>query len=459
MFELICVLIVVICGVGCITAYMVTRDALHPAVFISPLFAYFYGIWPLILNAGGQLEVLIDAGDLARSALVFMLAIIALFAGMLWRARLNAQALAADGGGYGFFVPREKSDRLLMLAIFLGAAAIAAYIIQLDNVGGFMRAYSRAKGGGRTDSGYIGEAILLSFPSILFLALAVRATGGRIRPIHVVIAVAVAMPHLLQGTFGGRRGPLFIILSTLLLAWFLARGRRPSFVAIVVSVVFLGMSMIVVKSQRHYIYIGSEGSFELSRILDADGLAIGQAGSGNSYFTAVAQVVAADFYGDYYWGYRYFLTLLIRPIPRQLWPDKYADTGATWIEQNRNDKETGRFLNVANESLPRGVSGGAIADGYQEFSWGVVVMFFLLGRLFASVYWKHRRGGGFWTVMLMLMLALSAYLSSQSFSAWFHRLMFMSVFTFVAWRLFVGRLSMSDAREPESPALDARMRA
>ncbi len=455
MFEVICGLIVISCAIGSVAAYAVTRDALHPAVFVSPLFGYFYGVWPIILNADGELQALIDASYLTHAAILFLAAILAMFAGLLWRARANTEAMAMVGGGRGFLVPPERAGRLFMLAVVLGLIAIVAYIIQLDNVGGFWRAYSRAKGGGRSDSGYIGEGILLSFPAILFLALAVRASGGRIRLMHIVIATAVAMPHLLQGILGGRRGPLFIILSTLLFAWFIARGRRPSFTAMVASVAFLGLTMVVVKSQRHHIYIGSDGQFEFSRIFDADGLSLGQPGSRNSYFTGVAQVLAADFYGDYYWGYRYLVTFFVRPIPKQLWSDKYADVGASWIEQNRNDRETGHYFSVVNEYLPRGVSGGAIADGYQEFWWGVVVMFFLIGRLFAYVYWKHRRSGGFWTVLLMLMLALGVYLPSQSFSAWLHRLMFMSFFTLVFWRLFVGRLSMSERNAIPTPPSSA----
>jgi len=450
-FEILCAAIAVVCALACLTAFSATRDALHPAVFISPLFGYFYGLWPIMLNNDGGLEALVNPSDLAKVALVFLLSLSALFVGLLWGTKDKARALAVTGQGRGFLVlPAEKSDRLFKLSVLLGGLAVIAYVIQLDNVGGFMRAYSRAKGGGSSGSGYIGEGILLSFPAILFLALSVRASGGRVRLVHVVTALAIGMPHLLQGTFGGRRGPLFLILSTLLFSWFLARGKRPSLVAIVISVVFLGMAMVVVKSQRQHLYLGSDGHFELSRVFDEDGVTAGEVDGGNSYFTGVAQILAADFYGDYHWGYRYFVTFFVRPIPKQIWPSKYEDVGATWLEQERNDEETGRFSSIVNLSLPRGVSGGSIADGYVEFSWGVILMFLLLGRVFAAIYWRHRNQGGFWTVLFLMMLALSVYLPSQSFSAWMHRLLFMGIFGYVCWRLFVGEASPRED-EPRTP--------
>jgi oligosaccharide repeat unit polymerase len=459
MFEVSCALVILASGLAALLAFTITRDALHPAVFLSPLFGYFYGIWPIMLNWEQGLQLIVSREDLAKAGLLFFLAIAALYAGLLSGIRSGSnQRIAGQGFGGGLLsLPAGRADRLFKLAIVLGALAVVAYIIQIDNVGGFVRAYSRAKGGGRAGSGYIGEAVLLSFPSILILALSIRASGGKVRLVHIILALVIASPHLVQGTLGGRRGPLFLILATLLFSWFLARGRRPSLATMVVGVMILGTAMIVVQSQRRNIYFGSQAELDISRVYDADGIAVGrEIDGGNSYFAAVAQVLASDFYRDFYWGYRYMVIFLVRPIPRQIWPTKYQDMGADWLEQERNDEQTGYFANVVNLSLPRGVSGGSIADGYKEFSWGVLGMFFVIGKAFALAYARHRRHGGFWTVLLMMMLALSVYLPSQTFSAWMHRLMFMGIFAYLFWRMFVGpvspRVRRSDAKLLPAPS-------
>lgn len=446
MFELICGSTAALCCLGAFACYAKARDAMHPGVFLAPLFGYFYGVWPLLMNYEGDLQAMLDTSYLNYASVLFITSIAALYAGLMTGgSKVHREQGEAAQGALGALVSSGVSpDRLRKLAMVLGMLSVTAYFILLENAGGFVEAYSRAKGGGRSGGfGYLGEAVLLSFPAILILGLSANARGGRVGPGDALLALLFALPHLIQGVLGTRRGPLFLILATLLMAWIVARGRRPSLPAVFVGVVMIGLTVLVVYSQRQNIYLGSEEEFDSSRLLVADGVSIGRIEPGNSYVAAVSKITAVDFYGDYYWGYRYFVTFVIRPIPRQIWPSKYRDMGATWLEQERNDRVEGRFSSIVDFSLPRGVAGGSIADGYEEFAWGVLLLLFLLGRALAYVYWRHRGEGGFWTVMLMLMLALSVYLPSQSFSAWMHRLMFMSVFAWLFWRLLVGPISLS----------------
>jgi oligosaccharide repeat unit polymerase len=452
MFELSCVLIILVAGGAGVSAFLATRDPLHPAVFVSPLFAYFYGLWPLVLNRDGQLEGVLHRSYLQHTSFVFLVAIAAMFIGMLHGVRHLRGAPAAALNPFGDLLTPRMSRRLTHLALFMGALSVIAFYLQLDNVGGFVSAYSRGKGGGRAESGLIGEAVLLSFPALLALALSVYADGRRVTWLHITMALFIVSPHLIQGTLGGRRGPLFLVLTTLLFSWLIAKGKRPSLSAIVMSVCAIGFAVIFVASQRDRIYIGSQEAFDYSRVLQGDGLAPEAIDAGNSYVTAISNIVAADFYDDHYWGYRYFVTFFIRPIPKEIWPTKYEDMGAEWLELYGTGSEASRFTNSIGFSLPTGVSGGSIADGYVEFSWGVALMFFVIGRLFAASYVRHRLEGGFWSIIFFTMLALSIYLPTQSFSAWMLRLMFMSGFAYLIWRAAIGPVSHVPQDSDPAPA-------
>jgi hypothetical protein len=352
---------------------------------------------------------------------------------------------------FGELLTPDMSRRLTYLALFMGAVSVIAFYLQLDNVGGFVSAYSRGKGGGRAESGIVGEAVLLSFPALLALALSVYADGRRVTLAHIAMALFIVSPHLVQGILGGRRGPLFLVLTTLLFSWLIAKGKRPSFSMIVIAVSAIGFAVIVVASQRDRIYIGSQESFELSRVFQGDGLAPESIDPGNSYVTAISNIVAADFYDDHYWGYRYFVTFFIRPIPKEIWPTKYEDMNAEWLELYGTGSEAARYTNSIGFALPAGVSGGSIADGYVEFSWGVVVMFFVIGRVFAASYVRHRREGGFWSIIFFTMLALSIYLPTQSFSAWMLRLLFMAGFAYLFWRIAIGPVSPAGSGREHEP--------
>jgi oligosaccharide repeat unit polymerase len=450
-FELICVLTLGVAAVGALWAFASVRDPLHPAVFLAPLFGYFYGLWPVLLNREGALHTLFPGGLLEFAALIFLLSIAAMYAGLLHGLPRLKKLPPPNLNPFGAMLSPAMSGRLRNLALFMGILSVASFAIQLNSVGGLIEAYSRSKGGGHTDSGYINEAILLSFPALLVLALAVYSSGRRIRITHVFMALFIASPHLMQGILGGRRGPLFLVLCIMFFAWFLARGVRPRLVTILATLAMISFAVVLISSQRKYVYLGSEQSIELSRAFNADGLAHQDVDSTNSYVTAAASIVAADYYKDYHWGYRYFVTFVIRPIPKQVWPTKYQDMGATWLNAYGDSPENTRFSNILGFSPPAGSAAGSIADGFGEFSWFVILMFYLIGRAFAASYALHRREGGFWSAVLYMMLALSIYLPTQSFSAWLHRLSFMSVFAYLFWRMTVGPVRKVRSRIPPYP--------
>jgi oligosaccharide repeat unit polymerase len=325
--------------------------------------------------------------------------------------------------------------RIYTLGIIFGLLSVGAYWYTLENVGGFVAAYSKAKGGGHAESGYIGEAALLSFPAIMLLAIA--RSGLRIRIQDIALALLFAMPHLLQGTFGGRRGPIFLILCVLFLAWYTAKGKSPTLKEAVIGVGAVGVAVLLVWSQRQHLYLGAEeAEFQSSEF--ADRLLGEDLNEGNTFVAGAATIITADRFENFYWGYRYFVTFVVRPIPKQLWPTKYDDMGADWLYRYGDEEREIRYWEALGFRLPDGTAPGSIADGYLELSWGVVPLFFMIGLFYGYVWRRHRADGGFWTILLVVMLILSIYLATQSVTAWGHRLFYIGLTTFLVWKYWLG---------------------
>jgi oligosaccharide repeat unit polymerase len=253
----------------------------------------------------------------------------------------------------------------------------------------------------------------------------------------IALALLFAMPHLLQGTFGGRRGPIFLILCVLFLAWYTAKGKSPTLKEAMIGVGAVGLTVLLVWSQRQHLYLGAEDAeFQSSEF--ADRLLGEDLNEGNTFVAGAATIITADRFENFYWGYRYFVTFVIRPIPKQLWPTKYDDMGADWLYRYGDEEREIRYWEALGFRLPDGTAPGSIADGYLELSWGVVPLFFMIGLFYSYVWRRHRADGGFWTILLVVMLILSIYLATQSVTAWGHRLFYIGLTTFLVWKYWLG---------------------
>lgn len=434
--------------VGALHAYAKSGDALHPAVVMAGPFGYFYCVWPLLLNRDGALELYLPSDRIEYCALIFLAAVAALYLGLNHRAKLaNSRMALRSLDGLAASLPGPTIRKIYLAASVLGLVALAAYGSTFDfSAEQFVALYSRHKGGGSTASGYIGEAVNLSLPAILLVAVAVRGRG-RLTAGDLTLVLLFALPQLLHGTIGGRRGPIFIVLATLMFAWFIATRRSPRLWHIVGGIAAIGLVMLAIQENRQEVYIGSNESFSISRALDA--VAPSEIDNGNEYLNATAYVLTADYHVDFSWGYRYFVIVFVRPIPQQLWPTKYEDVGAAWLEDFGSQGSNARIFEATGFTVPSGVSTGSIADGFAEFSWGVVAMFYLLGRLYAWVWRRHRTHGAYWTVLMFLMLGLSVYLPSQSFSAWLVRFLFCATGSYLFLRL-VGGSEVLQRRSPQA---------
>jgi hypothetical protein len=110
---------------------------------------------------------------------------------------------------------------------------------------------------------------------------------------------------------------------------------------------------------------------------------------------------------------------------------------ATWIYGLEDETDAIQLVNAIGFSTPGGSAMPSIADAYLEFSWGVLPFFWILGWVFVKTWTLHRTKGGEWTIIYVVMLALSVYLASQSVSAWAHRLLFISVPTIWIWKYWI----------------------
>lgn len=418
-------------------AYGSTRDALHPALLMSPLFIYMYCAWPLILNRNGELHQYFSPSQLEFVALLYLLSITALYLGLVSGKRGRGTSLGPSIDVFNIEVDESTRRQIGRLAIFLGVIAVSAYLYKISNVGGFEAAYGRAKGGGHAGGiGYISESVLFSFPAVLLYAISRKA--GKVSWAEIITALIMMMPHLMQGTLGGRRGPIFLALATLFVAWFVARRRRPKMATAIIGIGICGLAVIFVWSQRQDLYLGSGGDVEIERMWEKI-VPEGSVSTGNTYVAGAATVLMSERLDFHYWGYRYFVTFAIRPIPSQIWPTKYRDMGADWLYRHGDEIRAARYRHAVGFVPLAGSAYGYVADTFVEFSWGVLLFSFLLGRVFNAAWVRHTSQGQFWSVLYVVMVILSIYLATQTFTAWAHRTLFIGGLTYVFWRYFIKR--------------------
>jgi hypothetical protein len=192
-----------------------------------------------------------DREDVEVVLYLYLLSVAALVIGVLHRTHTRR---AGEQGR----VPIRLRDRMHLqrIAIWLATVGLAAYAYGILNVGGFVAAFSRIKGGGETGSGYINEAMNLGLVAAALVALS-RYRRGWTQGTLILLFLGL-LPNLVQGTFGGRRGPLFLALTALMVAWLITRPQRPRLLALGCALVCVCLSVAGVWSQRKLLYLGSD---------------------------------------------------------------------------------------------------------------------------------------------------------------------------------------------------------
>lgn len=429
------VIAVVLVGIG-LHSYLRTRDTFHPAVVLSPMFAFLYVYLPLKLEREDGFRGFLRDEDVVFGQQLNLVGVLALLTGVLVAARRRVEP------GLPALSP-EMIQRLRTGAIVLGMMGVVAYVITIINVGGFSRAYGRAYGGGWSDSGYVRDSSMLVLPALILLGL-VRDPTRSMKMWPLVLLFA--LPLGLQGIFGARRGPTFMAVSGVGIGYYLGRNRRPRLVTMLGAGALLGVLLLFLVSNRHAIYVGSE------KPIDQDVGEYLRPGTGNEFIYGVGTLVHYDMTGRYMKGARYFAVFFVRPIPRALWPTKYIWVSALFdvpnLEQNMGS-DAENFYETLGWRGAMGAAPGVVADMFVEFGYAYVLALFVIGMLYGHGWRKATGSGGLWVPLYSLLMALSLYLVLQALEAMAFRFLLTGIPTIIVWKWATRRVESGAAAPQE----------
>lgn len=411
-------------------AYARSRDPLHPLMYLGPMLIYIYVVRPAMLLANGDLQRFLSDDQLLFSQMLFTAGIGLFCVGLL----------AAGQRGKGqirFTVTPVMRRRMFDLACVLGTFSLVAYWFAVFQSGGFFEVYSRAKAYVSAGSGWIDEMTNFSIPAAGLLLLSWQ--GKRRYRHHLWLAILFASPVLIHGLLGARRGPTFLILATLLVAWYVSSEKRISLWKVTTRFGLIAAVLFFLIANRKQIYIGSDFNVSFDKFWEQ--VAPAEADPADDTVFMYGFVNGIHQTGTHYWGLRYAATYLIRPIPRQIWPTKYDDLGLGWMvhQSEYAGISDSHWKNVLGWVPVRGSAPGFIADWFLEFSWLGLIGCAAMGAFFGWLWKRATIGGGLWTLLYVQAAALSVYVPTQSVSAVFHRFLFMTVPTLLLWKFYIGR--------------------
>jgi len=405
--------------VGMICAFDGSRDVFHPLMYLGPMLLFIYGWMPLKLNAANGLEGFFQNDQLVYVQTFNVLGIIALIWGCL-SCGCRVPRRTADA-----VMPTSLSRRLLVGGAFLGVIGVAAWSVGIIEVGGLREAFDQPYHGGWDDSGYIRDAAMLVFPA--FLLVLAAGVKRQLRPIHLCLAFGFILPWMVQAFFTARRGPTFMITTIMAMGWYLYRNRRPAIVTMAVSGLAIGYFILFLVVNRQSLYLGSD--FDLTTDVSS---MVEKPDTGNEFIYGTGSLLSAEQMGHFFWGRRYAAQLLVRPIPRAIWPTKYADFGVPELDHNAGTGEG--FSEALGWKGADGSAPGLVADLWLEFRWLALAAMFLIGRAYGAVWRKMRTEGGIWDAQYVVISALSIYLVMQTIEAVLFRTIELSLPLWLLWR-------------------------
>lgn len=419
----------------CLIAYIFTwlryRDVFHPTLLIVPMCVFLYVYMPSELLASEALFVYVTQEQAEFTQLVIIATLLALFLGCSYGStaidRLSPRSQA---------VTTVDARTLSHGAYALGAIGMLSWMSTMQNVGGITNAFSGAKGMGWSDYGYVRDAVYLLIVALLLL-LTPEVARAHLRDLAWRCAIVVfSVPWLLQGLLGARRGPTFLIVSSIAMSWYFARKTRPAFVSVFVGGLLLGAVLLLLVTNRDSIYIGSDKPINLD--LSASLSEFNSASEANEYIFAVGCISTTQQTGAFYWGRRYFAQSIIRPIPRQLWPTKYEDLGVPGLAENGGVAPAFMFEIMGWGAVP-GAAATLVADLWVEFYWLAVPVAGFIGWLYGSVWARAVRWSGYWTILYVISALCSIYLVTQAVGALLFQLLILAAPSAYVWHLAASK--------------------
>ena len=401
------------------SAYRTHRDPFHPAVVLLPMCAFIYVLMPLYLARDGTLFAFINEGQAIWVQIIVILGLLCLIAGLFLGSRQVLSGMNTEAS------VQHTSDALRTGGYVLGSIGVLAWLYTIKSGGGFLDVFGTANGRGWSEFGYIRETCYLMIVGLLLL-FSPEAYSPK-NKIWMIAVTVFSVPYLIQGLLGAQRGPTFLIMATLGLSWYMARGKRPSLISMAVAGVLLGCLLVFLVVNRGSIYIGSQDDLKT----DASSFFAGT--EANEYIFGAGCMIASNQTGDYFWGKRYLAQVVVRPVPRQLWPTKYADFGVPELEQNAGVAKTG-LAPVMGWSEVTGAAAALVGDLWVEFSWLALPTLGLIGYGYARAWRKARDIRGPWITQYTILILLSIYMVSQSGEAVIFRLIILSLPSWWVWQ-------------------------
>lgn len=407
-------------GGGSLSALARTRDPLSPPLVISPLIFYAYVYHPAVLWHSGALD---SAFDHQRPVILSALLGLVSISGFVLGCRLPLQWLPPGTALLGQSPARPSvamRTRAIQAGAVCGAIGIAAFLYLVSYSGGIREVFFRGKPFLNTPTGYVSVLLDLTFVGVLLLGLGWQ--GTRITVARVVALLVVASPQLVWALCAARRGPTFVVFSTLAVSLAMIRARRLRWQSVIPFVVVIGLVLLFLQTNRRELYRGQEwdlGAFS--------GLLSGTVAdlAGDEFVCASAVVATSAQLERHYWGKRIAALLFVRPIPRQLWPDKYHDIGLGWMREapGLSGIEPHEWVESVGFVPSGGSACGFVADLFLEFSWATPLACTIIGGVYGFAWWKACRHRGVWVLLYFELLGLSVFLISQSVNAWLFRVL------------------------------------
>ena len=432
-FQLAAFLTGIILFAAAALAYVTTRDTLHPMIYLGGMAAFLHAFLPLYLEMTqpDQLRGYLGQDELDYAQTIVLLGSISLCGGVWW----GAHRAPACGQAPGVHLTSAARVRLVRAAIALTILGLIAWIYQILNAGGLHAVYGQPYGWFWADSGYVREAFQFGLPGALLLLLA--RSGARLRRSDIVWIGLALLPLLGHGLLGARRGPTFMALVGVGVMWYLVRARRPRLKAALLGGLALGLLLLFLLANRDQIHLGSDAAFT--------GPGAGYTfavGPGNEFVFGAGAAINAEALDSFMWGRRYFVVLLVRPIPRFLWPTKYADAAHVLnipnMDHLERDPQLTDFTRSMGWSGAIGSAPGAIFDLWIEFWWAYLFAVFAAGWGFGRAYRKAVSFGGFWVALYALVTALSIFFVMQGAAAFAFRVLLLGGVMWLGWRYAIG---------------------
>ncbi len=408
-----------ICIFGTLIAYLRFKDIFHPLILILPMCGFMYVYMPLKLSKDNALFTFVSMDQAIFCQTMVVLTVSALVLGALIGS-------AARSGVVTRTATRASRQTLHKGAYIVGGIGFLCWLYTLHGSGGISGAFGNSYGATWSEYGYLRDAAYLVIVGLLLL---ISPEGIDIGNKVWWIAVALfSFPWGIQALLGARRGPTFMMTVCIGMSWYLARGKRPSVISMILAGGGLGLLMLFLVTNRSSICLNCDFNLKTD-VSDV----VTNADESNEYIFGTGCIAATRVTGKCYWGRRYAAQVLVRPIPRQIWKNKYTDTGLGELEQNAGVAGDG-LQSVMGWSEVKGAAAGMVADLWVEFSWLEVPVAFAIGWVFGRFWRRAVDEQSFWTTEYVILSILSIYLVTQSGEAVIFRLVIMSVPALLVWR-------------------------